>query len=419
MADQPSILIVCTHFPPDPVVGALRAGGLATHLEDQGWNVQVLTTPPAHSDDGPDIIRVLRDPTVSLLWKRKPTGQTPSTSLGNSAAGPDPLLQLRRWIGHHKKYLGYAMEWTSLRPERQAGLRRPDIVYSTSPGWSGAIAARRLADRWGVPLVSEFRDIWADRIYIPSYRLSTSFDRRTEAWVVRGSARVVCVTPTARDEVQRRYPSARVIHNPVGFDPKLLDQPASVPDSTGPFRIVHAGWLYGGRRDPSPLFAALQILRGAGKWPDRGLAVDFYGGDSDTVLPMAAQFGLEDAVHSHGRVPREQARTVTRTASVQLVILNSDPRETTAIPAKAFEMLPSPQPSLGLGPEGNPTEQLLARKPVSLYSRDAAQIAAWLEEQIRASAWPAPADVSDLSHPAVIEELSVHLHTVLTERNPS
>ena len=419
MADQPSILIVCTHYPPDPLVGALRAGGLATHLADMGWDVQVLTTPPAHTHDAPHVIRALRDPTVSLPWKRKPTGHGQASTSGNATAPTDFLLPLRRWIGHHLKYLGYAMEWTPLRPERQPGLRRPDIVYSTSPGWSGAIAARRLAQRWDVPLVSEFRDIWADGIYIPSYRLSTAFDRRTEAWVVGGSARVVCVTSTARDEVQRRYPKAQVIHNPVGFDPKLLDQPTAEPDTDGPFRIVHAGWLYSGRRDPSPLFAALRILRDAGTWPDRGLAVDFYGGDSDTVLPVAAQFGLEDAVHSHGRVPREHARNVTQTASVQLVILNSDPRETTAIPAKAFEMLPSPQPALGLGPAGNPTKQLLARKSVSLYSLDAEQIAAWLEEQIHASAWPAPADVSDLSHPAVIEELSVHLHTVLTEHTPS
>lgn len=313
------------------------------------------------------------------------------------------------------KVLGLLGDRFGSRHSRIAGLTRPDLVYATTPGWSGAIAARRLAAHWNTPFVVEFRDIWADNIYIEPYFLSTRLDRSLEAWVVRGSRRVVCVTSTAQAVLQRRYPSAKVLHNPVGFDPVLLDRTAPEPQHDGPFRVVHAGWLYDGKRDPSPLFEALARLRDAGAWPERGLAVDFYGGDSAGVQPIAERFGVSDVVHAHGQVSREAARAATKAADIQLVILNADPRETTAIPAKAYEMLPSPQPTLCIGPEGNPTREVLGRKSVSHYGQDAKGIAEWLASRFQASGWPPAADVSDLTHAAVIERLSEHLHDVLME----
>ena len=122
-----------------------------------------------------------------------------------------------------------------------------------------------------------------------------------------------------------------------------------------------------------------------------------------------------DVVHAHGQVSREAARAATQAADIQLVILNADPRETTAIPAKAYEMLPSPQPTLCIGPEGNPTREVLGRKSVSHYGQDAKGIAEWLASRFQASGWPPAADVSDLTHAAVIERLSEHLHDVLME----
>lgn len=79
-----------------------------------------------------------------------------------------------------------------------------------------------------------------------------------------------------------------------GFDP-VPSTPApsialSEPDDTtaGTLTIVYAGVLYGGKRDPGPLFAAAALLDET----ERGrLRIHFFGSDRSTVESMAATHG--------------------------------------------------------------------------------------------------------------------------------
>ena len=66
------------------------------------------------------------------------------------------------------------------------------------------------------------------------------------------------VSDSWADFLRERYKSKPVSCIVTGFDAE--DQDASAGQLTRHFSITYAGNLYGGRRDPTPLFQALQEL---------------------------------------------------------------------------------------------------------------------------------------------------------------
>jgi glycosyltransferase involved in cell wall biosynthesis len=349
-------LFIAFHFPPEASSsGVLRTLKYTRFLPEFGWRVSVVAPDTAAyevCDDGllsqiPAGAKVVRTRYVNTKRHLSFRGVYPAL-----AAVPDV------WIGW--------LPW-AVRAARCLVAADPiDIVYSTSPHATAHLIARRVAATSRRPWVTDFRDPWIEdppEPGSPNGIIYRHVNRWLERDVVRRSAAVVASTTHLRDLLRERYGDEapekfHVIPN--GYDEAdFAALPAASKASSPRLRIVHAGSINAGFRDPRPLFAALgrHIARGGMRRED--CEIRFVGpgpyGNSDEVNAAIEEACLHGCVTFGPRVPYEEALKELNCADLLLLLQASD--DTVGlVPAKLYEYLRAERPVLALVRNGAVTE---------------------------------------------------------------
>ena len=168
---------------------------------------------------------------------------------------------------------------------------KPDVIYASALPFTAHLVAARLARAARVPWVAEFRDLFAGNPYsnLPAWR--DPIDTRIERRVLASASACVTVSQPMADALSQRHlkPTVVVLN---GFDGRMVPESPAPADRGAPLRIVYTGVIYPGRRDPSPLFAAIASLGPAA----RDINVEFYGQDLRTVTELARHHAVSDQV---------------------------------------------------------------------------------------------------------------------------
>ncbi len=270
---------------------------------------------------------------------------------------------------------------------------RFDLIYSSAgAGVSGHFVARRIQRRTGVPWVHEYRDLWARN----PWRLTKAYWWREwlelywERKFVTASYAVVVMHGRIAEILRARLPVGlreRVTVIPNGFDPAEFGG-GSPPPVDLPLRLCYTGVLYGGKRDLSGLFRAIQMLLQSGKAKQGDLEFVYAGSDADVVHAVASRFGQVDMVRVLGRVPTDEAKRVQLSSHVLVLVeaAEDDPWVRGNMPGKAYEYLGAERPVLALAhPEGSIAELYAAtRAGVTLHPNNSEGIAQFLQNALEA-----------------------------------
>lgn len=403
---MPRILLVSYLFPPANAIGAVRVGKFGKYLMGRGHDLRVLTA--RDTPFPPNLpLEVPADRVTATRWvstegyvrlgsllrrmveRGRPaaTGPGPGTSTACAPAkgGPRAALVAAGRAVHdavHQlltipdRQAGWA-PFAATRGRRLARTFRPDLVYGSGPPFTGLVVARLVAGATGAPLVLEYRDRWLEDPYREAPGWRRALDRRIEDWVVKGAAAIVTVSEPWAEDYRRRYgkPTLAVLN---GYDPDdVPDQPDAGHDPRL-LVVVYTGVIYAGKRDPSPLFAALSQM---GAKRER-IEVRFYGTAESDVMPLAERHGVADRVRVFGRVPYRESLAIQRAADVLLLLQWNDPRERGNCPAKLFEYLAMRRPVLCFGyAEGVPAT-ILRERGAGVLANEADAVARWLDERL-------------------------------------
>jgi glycosyltransferase involved in cell wall biosynthesis len=321
-------LLLVSQRPLDLQGGAtLRWRYFAEALPRLGWKVSVVSMGQPATDAGGDGL-----PTGG--WRRGARGAARAGVAALRRAG----VEVTAWMP------GPQWAFTGRRPiERAIERARPDVVWVTCPPPGAMFAAAAVARRYRVPLVLEFRDLWAGAY-------DNDFGRpwlaRLQARAVARAARVVVVTPDAASRLAQLHPNAagRIVTLPNGFHPSVLAQRRPAGSLREPAQLVHAGQLYGSRRIDG-LIAALERpeLRGRARLLQLGAI-------NDRSLQAIGAAGAAVDVEVGGAVSWQDAIAAQAAADIAVVLLT--PGDDTAIPGKLYEALALGVPILGLiGPD--------------------------------------------------------------------
>lgn len=392
------IFIVSYHFPPYNTVAAVRMGKLARFLVRAGHDVRVVAADQSVVDRSlpvpidaeqvdyiqPVDIDRLVDP-VSL-WRRLMRSGTVASSRAN------PPEATPRSIGASRLRQSLSETWRCLihMPDKQAGWnvrlapalaarcgeKLPDLILVSGPPFSAFWSVRRAAKRFGVPWVAEFRDLWADEAFPHDPAWRRAIDRRLEPWLMRGCAAIVSVSDPWTSLYAKKYgvPTTTVMN---GFDPE--DMPGAADPVAGlPLKIIHAGSIYRGRRDPTALFRALQH----GGFSPEEIGVLFYGRGLDFVAERAAAENVEGFVALLPPVPYRQSLERQKSADILLLLQWDHSANIGNVPAKFFEYLGLRRPILVIGPENGIPARLVRERGAGLASSDPVEIAGWLRSKV-------------------------------------
>ena len=373
------VLVIAYHFPPDPAVGAIRAGRVVEALVARGHQVHVLAAMSGSAEawTGKDGIVVERlkptfDPRGMYAWLRTMARRLTGRS---RESGPQPVAT-EVWVepdrvGFVKRNI-FALLWL---PDDRHGwlfsvIRRGrallgqgfDLVYTTAPPFSAHVAALVLGGGRRLTWVAEFRDPWTGNPWKPAFvrtRWSDAADRWLERRCLTGADHVVSVTEAVGRQLRGRLGSeagkVTVVLN--GIDGAVRrDHSTNAPD--GPVRFLYVGNLYHGR-DPRPFLKGLAELCARGDLPAE-VRADFIG-ECRTfrgvdIEAHAHELGLGDVVHVGDPVPHEACLRLIASASVLLLLAQDQPLQ---VPNKLYEYLAAGRPILAFADADGETAHML------------------------------------------------------------
>ncbi len=242
------VLFLAFEFPPLASGGVHRAVKLAKYLSELGVSLEVVTLKP---EDYSILTQVPLDPS---LMKEIPD----SVVVHRISSGfPDWYWKLTRnrfgsWISKYF-FLGDPISffWRGPLFEKMDGLfkkGRFDVLMSTVPPFGVSILAKKIASRYRIPWVADWRDPWTLWVNAP---FTTYFHYRyakyQEGRCLKKANVSVCTSPVTREDWLKEFKGVqadrlKVIYN--GFDPSDLTVKNQQKQDGGKVRIVHVGSFY-------------------------------------------------------------------------------------------------------------------------------------------------------------------------------
>jgi glycosyltransferase involved in cell wall biosynthesis len=363
-------LLCSFYFPPASAIGARRPGRLARLLPEHGFDVDVVSA-PFNLDQRSGL--TASDPSQVILGEHAgSTLRVPVPfSLGRDPYEiPPPGLNLIWWKA--RAYLeaifltrDWADRWGAAAAERFAtpgSLDEYDLVILDAPP-SGAVAPMaRIAEREGVPVVVDFRDLLLPpgnngaMLFGHQWRrnrwqgkdLTDLFDIGAHFFFVSPAAATEAIDTMGIDPERVSVVTNAFLAQHVAKVDALSSDGRTERETDRPLRIVHAGHLVYNR---AKLLRA--VLGGAERYTQDT------GRDVEVILVGAAPAALESEfgrvdfdgkVKVLGWLPREEVIRIQREADALLLLQPADGPvgHRVIIPGKLFEYMAVRRPIISL-----------------------------------------------------------------------
>lgn len=396
-----NILFIAPAFQPYCAIAATRPAAFARFLMDRGHTVRVLAAHNTRYESltqpgidrscmsyvdmwhAQDVAAKLVKP-VKKLWPAPPAARSvdPSEVSGSAPPKISPMKEalydsFDYLFNYPDSYMGWIKN-ASAEGERLIEEERPDILFSSAPPHSANVVAAHLAQRFDLPWVAEYRDLWMDHPYHVPGRIRRFFEERLEQRTVSKASSLVAVSEDACRVMERRFgKDCALSYN--GYEADMFPaQTSAEPLDAARLTIVYAGSFYVRTRTPEPLFKALKAMNAT----SRDVDIRCYSSTGGIVASLAEQYGLEDVVTICAPVPHGQILDIQRQADVLLLMRWDDPREDGVIPGKVFEYIGADRPILSIGRKVGEVADLLTGRPDTVFASDTQEITAALERWI-------------------------------------
>jgi hypothetical protein len=350
------VLIIARDFN-HPKATTQRIRGLATFLPEFGWEPTILTNPIQFSLD--PRFKVVETDSDDLLadWK-KMLHLNPDKAFG---------AQFGRAKQTSKKTLADVLVrlWAELvaypdiekiwKPNAIAvgthllETENFDALISSSGPATTHLIAKDLKNRFKIPWIADFRDLWTQNHYYKGLWLREILERRLEVRTLADADAITTATHGFKEQLQELHTSQTIHAILNGFNPYEVNDRKPASDK---FRITYTGSLYNGAVDPELLLQALDELNSEGAIELNDVEVHFFACNESWLGHEISRYNLDGIVEMHDAIERDAVIEKQRESQLLLLMLRNDRRDRRVIPAKIFEYLAARRPILSLGIDG-------------------------------------------------------------------
>jgi glycosyltransferase involved in cell wall biosynthesis len=379
------VLIITYHFPPRPGVASLRLRGLAKYLPEFDWEATILTAQlPGDPDSQFRVIETHYPGDAVAIWKQR-IGLHPdrgfqeqvgvSRSLRQRKNSPSrkvvkAITGLFAYPDNQKYWYAYAVESGIALLKKESF----DALLSSAGPVTCHLIARELKEKFSIPWIADFRDLWTQNHYYPYGLPRRWFEKKLEIKTLQSADMLITVSQPLAQTLGQLHRGKPVFSIPNGYDP--VEVKPSIPTKT--FTITYTGKLYQGKRDPLPLFQALSELFAENLMDRQMVKVQFYGDDSYWIQEEFSHFHLQDVVELHSFVPRSISLEKQRTSQILLLLNWDDPGETGVYTGKIFEYLAARRPILAIGGPRGVVSELLKETGAGMHTKNITELKAFL-----------------------------------------
>ena len=352
------VLIIAYYFPPMGLSGVQRTAKFVKYLPQYNWQPTVLTVVPRYVAKDLSLLREVEKHGVEII-RTETFDLTRFFRAGEMIKLPPEWLRklLSRvsqvfFIPDNK--IGWAGNAIKAA-ERLLARENFHVIFATAPPYTDFLIGARLKRKFGIPLVLDYRDPWADN---PQNFYATPFHKALHVYLERKTLRtadkVVTVNRRIKEQLLRRYSFLSYDHVlilPHGFDPEDFDLDGQkVLPRTNKMRITYSGTFIADRRPKYLLQALSKVFQEKPSLRGR-IEACFVGMFRDENMKVVRKLGLENDVKVVGYVDHSECVKYLLSSDVLLLVMGKK-GEWIFSPGKLHEYLGARKFILGCVPDG-------------------------------------------------------------------
>jgi len=381
-----NVLMIAPYFPPRRRVASLRPFKFAIRLKKFGWNPIVLTIQSNEGQltvkeqellNGVSIEKITPpfDHTTSPAKEPSAINKSPNRVSGFISYQIDKHIPLDTWI------LLFLLRYSSIK--KDAAKYKPDLIWSTGDPWSGHWLGHKLSKELNTPWIADFRDPWtlSDVNLRPRSLFSHWVDRKTERKYVKSADHLIFTSRETEQLYKEHYhlrdDKTSTIYN--AYDP-LLNQKSMDWDVVLDDDYFHV-LFFGQFRKLSPVEPIAKAVSSMNPEKMKRLKIHSFGTMSSEDTELIEMLNVEDQFVVHKPVLPSQTMNVLEKAD--LLLVSTDHKRKTIIPAKLWDYLATDRPVLSVAP--NPEVGTILESTgqgTQINPDDPKKIALFLEEQV-------------------------------------
>lgn len=350
-----TVLVIAYYFPPIGGSGVQRMAKLVKYLPSLGYEVIVLTVKPVNYPAYDETLLAELPNSVKIFR----SGSTDPARLAR-------WFDLSQFSGN--KIKSFLKNKGGLWPDSKIGWKNAairlgqqiirshevNLILSSSPPITGHLVAMALKDRFGIPWVADFRDIWESRapekLYSDSIRVEKSNQLLQD--IAASADAIVAVNDTIGARMSAKYMTI-----PGGYDPDDFVGFSTRQNVSGKFTLCYLGGI-GDLHPIEPFFEAAAMASAEEKSFSEKVFFKIIGAnDARKINKAADSHGLSGKVELIGYQPHRDAIGHAWNTEALLISLPSGYPE--ILPGKIFDCLALPAPILAAVPRGGEAEKII------------------------------------------------------------
>lgn len=223
--------------------------------------------------------------------------------------------------------------------------KRPNFIISSSPYITSHLVASKIAKKFNIPWVADFRDTWSNNPIYPYSNLRRILDQYIEKKIISRSDLVITVSEMYQKKL-REIHKKKIVIIPNGYTSlSSLFKPCV---RSKVLNIVYTGTLYEGYQNYTVFLKAFKNTLEKGFIEKNKIKINFYGKYILRLQELIDNLHLSNCVFQKGLVSRERAFEVQRNADL-LLFFSWEGLEGGLSHLKLYEYLGSMKPILMVG----------------------------------------------------------------------
>lgn len=354
-----NVLVITTSFYPENAIGAVRTTKLIKNLVNEGWIVTVVSpTLPTnvsidetlyskeidlmeiHSVDYSDVFKKILKRERDKLISKKSAGEYLANSTSNR------FLLFKRAIfriGYFFYNLMRNNDWKKQvikYLDKNLSSRKFDLLITTYPSLSSHLCGLELKrkgfiDKW----IADFQDP------IPYETLNTKFqyfiNNCIQKTIIKNCDAYIAVTENLLLKLDNSDSSKKPReYIPMSFDYEdISSEKMEIEDriSLDKLNITYVGSLYGGKRDFSIIFDAINDLINDGIITSNFISVNYAGNEFSVIQKVADKYNCSNSINNLGNIKRKEAIKLQELSDINVIITWNTKNDKGVIPGKLYE----------------------------------------------------------------------------------
>ncbi|HHV34615.1 MAG TPA: glycosyltransferase family 4 protein [Syntrophomonadaceae bacterium] len=379
------VLIITYYYPPDGAIGGVRPFGIAKNIVKYGWEPIIITESDGQVN-GKNITSYTTEKISNMSFKASNVSSKVTDFVSRSSLCSNHDSKIYKFLRGFYDLVNYPdPQYNWYAPAVELGSKiieenQINVILSTSKPETCHLVAKKLHEKYNIPWVADFRDLWSDNHYIYHNKLIKLLQLRLEKKTISKASTITTVSVPLKKELESIHKSGKVYSITNGFDVDNVLLAEMAPKVEEKFSILYTGNLYKGKRDPEMLFQSVSSLINDGILPKRSIKIDFYGNDNKWLTAMVGRYDLNEIVTLHGYIPRKEAIKRQQTAQLLLLLTWDDIKDNGVYTGKLFDYLAARRPILCIGSKESVVAELLSDTKAGICVSSVSEMSCVLEK---------------------------------------